>query len=288
MYVYKTLCLGALAQFNKCMEKISKGDNRLDISIEDMAIKKTSSKCLTWQRAQEHSQLDPLAVVNMFIYEKQFDMGHKWLDLLINYVEENIINRVRYKLVDEHIHWLLKEENIGNGNKILQIIDTILNVNDKWQLCTDLISELSEQKLITYTKSIPFSRLFIKFRLIQYMLGHFEEKSTFFQGQYDRSKLCVLVTGLALFFNCIPLEQTDSYVKLVGQPILIVEQLLMNSSIDIAKMTIEMLKILIAKYSLENIINIKQIDLLIEIYTKKSVQLNVAQTTEETIAAENK
>jgi hypothetical protein len=263
------------------MDKISKDDNQLNISIDDMAIKKTSSKCLTWQRAQEHSQTDPLAVVNMFIYEKQFDMGHKWLILLNNNVDENIIHRVRYKLVEEHISWLLKEENTGNGNKILQVIDTIQNVNDKWHLCTDLINDLSKQKLATYTKSIPFSRLFIKYRLIQYMLGHFEEKSNLFQGQYDRSRLCILVTGLAIFFNCIPLEQTDSYVQLIGQPLLIVEQLLMNSSIDIAKLTIETLKVLIEKYSLQDLIHIKQIDQLIENYTKKSVRLNVEQVHEE-------
>ncbi|CAF3352016.1 unnamed protein product [Rotaria sp. Silwood1] len=288
MYVYKTLCLGALAQFNKCMEKISKYDNQSNISIEDMAIKKTTAKCLTWQHAQEHSQRDPLVVVDMFIYEKQFDMGHKWLTLLNNYVEENIIDRVRLKLIEEHIHWLLKEENIGNGSKILQIIDTIKNQNDKWHLCTELIEDLSKKPLVIYTKSIPFSRLFVKFRLIQYMLGHFEENSIFFQEQYERSKLCILVTGLALFFNCIPLEQTDSYVQLVGQPLLILEQLLMNSSIDIAKSTIETLKVLIKKYSLENIINIKQIDELIEFYTKKSVRLNVVQQTDEKTNNENK
>lgn len=288
MYIYKTLCLGALSQFNKCMEKISKDDNQLNISIEDMAIKKTSSKCLTWQRAEEHSQIDPLAVVTMFIYEKEFDAGHKWLNLLINHIDESIFNRVRLKLVEEHIHWLLKEENIGNGNKILQIIDTITNLNDKWNLCTDLINDLSKQKLVSYTKSIPFSRLFIKFRLIQFMLAHFEENSPFFQGQYDRSKLSILVTGLALFFNCIPLEQTDSYVQLVGQPLLIVEQLLMNGSVDIAKPTIDTLKILIEKYSLEKIIQIQQIDELIENYTKKSVQLNVVQVQEEVTNVENK
>jgi hypothetical protein len=250
--------------------------------MEDMTIKKTSSKCLTWQRAEEHSQVDPLAVVNMFIYEEQFDMGHKWLNLLNNYLDESIINRVRYHLVEEHIHWLLREENIGNGNKILQIIETIDNQYDQWHLCTDLMNDLSKEKLITYTKSIPFSRLFIKFRLIQYMLGHFEENFELFQGQYDRSKLCILVTGLALFFNCIPLEQTDSYAQLVGQPLLIVEQLLMNSSVDIAKTTIETLKVLIEKYSLQTHIPIKQIDELIEVYTKKSVQLTVTQPNEET------
>jgi len=288
MYIYKTLCLGALSQFNKHMEKISKDDNQLNISIEDMAIKRTSSKCLTWQRAEENSRRDPLAVVNMFIYEKQFDMGHKWLTLLNNHVEENIINRVRFKLVEEHIHWLLIEENIGNGDKILHIIDTITNLDDKWHLCADLINDLSKQKLVTYTKSIPFSRLFVKFRLLQYMLGHFEENSNFFQGQYDRSNLCIFVTGLAIFFNCIPLEQTDSYVKLVGQPLLMLEQLLMNSSTDIAKITIETLKVLIEKYSLENILNIKQIDELIECYTKKSVRLNVVQPNEKTTTVENK
>ena len=67
MYVYKTLCLGALSQFNKVMDKISKNDNQLNVSIEDMAIKKTSSKCLTWQHAREHSQRDSLAVVN-YVY----------------------------------------------------------------------------------------------------------------------------------------------------------------------------------------------------------------------------
>jgi hypothetical protein len=288
MYVYKTLCLGALSQFNKCMEKISKDDNQLNISMEDMTIKKTSSKCLTWQRAEEHSQVDPLAVVNMFIQEKQFDMGHKWLNLLNNYLDESIINRVRYHLVEEHIHWLLNEENIGNGNKILQIIETVVNQYDQWHLCTDLMNDLSKEKLITYTKSIPFSRLFIKFRLIQYMLGHFEENSEFFQGQYDRSKLCILVTGLALFFNCIPLEQTDSYTQLIGQPLLIVEQLLMNSSVDIAKTTIETLKVLIEKYSLQNHIQIQQIDQLIEVYTKKSVQLTITQSNEETTIVETR
>jgi hypothetical protein len=288
MYVYKTLCLGALSQFNKCMEKISKDDNQLNISMEDMTIKKTSSKCLTWQRAEEHSQVDPLAVVNMFIQEKQFDMGHKWLNLLNNYLDESIINRVRYHLVEEHIHWLLNEENIGNGNKILQIIETVVNQYDQWHLCTDLMNDLSKEKLITYTKSIPFSRLFIKFRLIQYMLGHFEENSEFFQGQYDRSKLCILVTGLALFFNCIPLEQTDSYVQLIAQPLLIVEQLLMNSSVDIAKTTIETLKVLIEKYSLQNHIQIQQIDQLIEVYTKKSVQLTITQSNEETTIVETR
>ena len=288
MYVYKTLCLGALAQFNKYMEKISKDDSQLNVSIEDFAIKKTSSKCLTWQRAQEHSQRDPLAVVDTFINEIQFDMGHKWLGLLTNEVEQSVINRVRFKLVEEHIHWLLKVENIGNGNKILQIIDTITNVDDKWHLCTDLISDLSQQKSVSHTKSIPFSRLFIKFRLIQYMLGHFEEHSAFFQGQYERSTLCVLVTGLAMFFNCIPLEQTDCYVQLVSQPLLIVEQLLMNSSIDIAKATIETLKVLIEKYALQSSIDMKQIDQLIELYTKKSVQLNVLQPIEETMVVETK
>ncbi|UJR25727.1 hypothetical protein I4U23_007079 [Adineta vaga] len=289
MYIYKTLCLGALAQFNKCMEKISKEDDRLNISIDDMAIKKTSSKCLTWQRAEEHSQLDPLAVVNMFIYEKQFDAGHKWLTLLNNHVDESIINRVRYKLAEEHIHWLLKE-NVDNGYRILQIIDTITNTNDKWHLCTDLISDLSKQQFVTYTKSMPFCKLFIKFRLIQYMLGHFDEKSNFFQGQYERSKLCILAMGLAIFFDFIPFGQTDSYVQLVGQPLLILEQLLMNSSTDIAKITIEKLKILIERYSLESIINIQQIDQLIETYTKKSVRLDVVQHNEETTIApvENK
>ncbi|CAM4879019.1 unnamed protein product [Rotaria socialis] len=288
MYVYKTLCLSALAQFNKCMEKISKDDGQLNMSIEDMATRKTSSKCLTWQHAEEHSQRDPLAVVEMFIVEKQFDMGHKWLTLLNNYVDENVINCVRLKLVEEHINWLLKEENIGNGNKILQIIDTIEKPNDKWRLCTELIEDLSKKALVTHTKSIPFSRLFIKFRLIQYMLGHFEENSILFRDDYDRSKLCILVTGLALFFNCIPLEQTDSYVQLVGQPLLIFEQLLMNSSIDIAKLSIETLKVLIKKYSLDNIINIKQIDQIIEFYTKKSVRLNVVQLNEEQTPTENK
>jgi hypothetical protein len=215
-------------------------------------------------------------------------MGHKWLTLLNNHVEENIINRVRFKLVEEHIHWLLIEENIGNGDKILHIIDTITNLDDKWHLCADLINDLSKQKLVTYTKSIPFSRLFVKFRLLQYMLGHFEENSNFFQGQYDRSKLCIFVTGLAIFFNCIPLEQTDSYVQLVGQPLLMLEQLLMNSSTDIAKITIETLKVLIEKYSSENILNIKQIDELIECYTKKSVLLNVVQPNEKTTTVENK
>jgi hypothetical protein len=253
-----------------------------------MSIKKISSKCLTWQRAQEHSLVDPLAVVNMFIYEKQFDVGHQLLNLLNNYLDENRINSVRFQLVEKHIHWLLKEENIGNGNKILQIIDTIINHNDKWHLCTDLINDLSKQKLITYTKSIPFSRLFIIFRLIQYMLGNFEDNLDFFQGEYDRSKLIILVTGLTLFFNCIPLEQTDSYVQLIAQPLLIIEQLLMNSSVDIAKITIETLKILIKKYSLDNIIQIQQIDELIEVYTKKSVQLNVVQPNEETTIIENK
>jgi hypothetical protein len=120
------------------------------------------------------------------------------------------------------------------------------------------------------------------------MLGHFEENSNFFQGQYDRSNLCIFVTGLAIFFNCIPLEQTDSYVKLVGQPLLMLEQLLMNSSTDIAKITIETLKVLIEKYSSENILNIKQIDELIECYTKKSVLLNVVQPNEKTTTVENK
>ena len=56
----------------------------------------------------------------MFIYEKQFDMGHKWLTLLNNNVDENIINRVRFKLVEEHVHWLLKE-NIGNEIKFYKL-----------------------------------------------------------------------------------------------------------------------------------------------------------------------
>lgn len=288
MYVYKALCLGALAQFNKCMEKISKDESQLNFSMEDMKIKKTSSKCLTWQRAEEHSQLDPLAVVDMFIYERQFDMGHQWLNLLTNYIEKNLIDRVRIRLVEEHIHWLLKEENIGNGNRILQVIETIENPDDQWHLCTDLMNDLSKEKTISYTKSIPFSKLFIKFRLIQYILGHFEENSEFFQGEYDRSKLCILVTGLALFFNCIPLEQTDSYVQLIGQPLLIVEQLLMNSSVDIAKTTIEALKVLIEKYGLEKQIQVQQIDQLIEFYTKKSVQLNVAPPHEEVTMIENR
>ena len=288
MYVYKALCLGALAQFNKCMEKISKDESQLNFSMEDMKIKKTSSKCLTWQRAEEHSQLDPLAVVDMFIYERQFDMGHQWLNLLTNYIEKNLIDRVRIRLVEEHIHWLLKEENIGNGNRILQVIETIENPDDQWHLCTELMNDLSKEKTISHTKSIPFSKLFIKFRLIQYILGHFEENSEFFQGEYDRSKLCILVTGLALFFNYIPLEQTDSYVQLIGQPLLIVEQLLMNSSVDIAKTTIETLKILIEKYGLEKQIQVQQIDQLIEFYTKKSVQLNVAPPHEEVTMVENR
>ncbi|CAF0855042.1 unnamed protein product [Adineta ricciae] len=288
MYVYKTLCLGALAQFNKYMEKISKDDNQLNISIDDMTIKVTTSKCLTWQRAEEHSKRDPLAVVNMFIYEKQFDMGHKWLMLLNNHVDESLIDSVRLKLVEEHIQWLLREENIGSGNRILQIIDTITKTDDKWHLCTELITDLSKQKLVTYTKSIPFSRLFIKFRVIQYMLAHFDEKSNYFQGQYDRSKLCILAVGLAIFFNCIPLEQTDSYVQLVGQPLLILEQLLMNSSTDIAKITIDTFKVLIEKYAMKEKINVKQIDQLIEVYTKKSVRLNVVQQKEETTVPENK
>jgi len=145
MYIYKTLCLSALSQFNKCMEKLSEDDNQLNISIEDMSIKKITSKCLTWQRAEEHSLIDPLAVVNLFIYEKEFDVGHKWLNLLNNYLDETRINSVRFQLVEKHIHWLLKEENIGNGNKILQIIDTIKNQNDKSHLCTDLINDLSKQ-----------------------------------------------------------------------------------------------------------------------------------------------
>ena len=62
----------------------------------------------------------------------------------------------------------------------------------------------------------------------------------------------------------------------------------MNSSIDIAKMTIETLKVLIEKYSLQNSIDVKQIDQLIELYTKKSVQLNVLQLTEETAAIDTK
>jgi len=288
MYVYKTLCLSALAQFNKCMEKISADENQMNMSIEDMAIKKTSSKCLTWQRAEEHSQIDPLAVATMFIYEKEFDMGHKWLNLLKNLIDDQTLNRVRLKLVEEHIHWLLKVENLENANKILLIIDLIENVNDKWHLCTELITDLSKNKLITYSKAIPFSRLFIKFRLIQYMLGHFDENFEHFQGEYDRSKLSILATGLALFFNCIPLEQTDSYVQLISQPLVILEQLLMNSSVDIAKTTIETMKILIEKYKLEKLIPIKQIDQLIEVYTKKSVQLNVRQTTDEQTNIENK
>jgi len=62
----------------------------------------------------------------------------------------------------------------------------------------------------------------------------------------------------------------------------------MNSSVDIAKTTIETLKVLIKKYSLDNIIQIQQIDQLIEVYTKKSVQLNVVQPNEETTIIENK
>lgn len=280
MYVYKTLCLGALAIFNKCMDKISKEDNQLNISIEDLATKKTSSKCLTWQHAQEHSQRDPLTVVDMFILEKQFDMGHKWLTLLHNFVDENLINRVRLKLVEEHIHWLLREQNIGNGNKILEIINTIENKKDKWNLCTELIDDLSNKPLIIYAKSIPYSKLFIKYRLIQYMLENFEENSEFFKDENDRSKQCILVIGLSIFFDFIPYEQTDSYVQLVGQPLLIFEQLLMNSSIDIAKSTIETLKVLIKKYSLDKAISIKDIDRIIEFYTKKSVRLNVVYRKE--------
>lgn len=288
MYVYKALCLGALSQFNKCMEKISKDESQLNFSMEDMKIKKTSSKCLTWQRAEEHSQLDPLAVVDMFIYERQFDMGHQWINLLTNYIDKSLIDRVRIRLVEEHIHWLLNEENIGNGNRILQVIETIDNPNDQWHLCTDLMNDLSKEKTISYTKSIPFSKLFIKFRLIQYILGHFEANSEFYQGEYDRSKLGLLATGLALFFNCIPLEQTDSYVQLIGQPLLILEQLLMNSSVDIAKATIETLKVLIEKYGLEKEIQVQQIDQLIEFYTKRSVQLNVAPSHEEVTTVEQR
>ena len=58
-------------------------------------------------------------------------------------------------------------------------------------------------------------------------------------------------------------------MQLVERPLLIVEQLLIDSSIDIAKQCIETLKVLIEKYSLENIINIKQINQLIEFYAKK-------------------
>ena len=62
----------------------------------------------------------------------------------------------------------------------------------------------------------------------------------------------------------------------------------MNSSNDVAKTTIETMKVLIEKYSLETVIQQKQIDELIEFYTKKSVKLNVVQPAEEAPAVERK
>ncbi|CAF0745436.1 unnamed protein product [Didymodactylos carnosus] len=278
MSIYKVLCQCAKILFDKYLSRLASDISASD-DLSELAIKKTSQKCLTWQSAKSESLRNSSAVADLFILEHQYDMAHKWYKYLN--INNNII---KMKLIEEHISWLLKE---NDSDKIINVIQMIENLNDKWKLCSELIydiinehstdnNELSSNQLQT-PLSIPFARHFVKYRLIQYILENFNDDYFIRKdSQLNKSKLQLRLSGLSLFFNCIPYEQTDFYIQLIEYPLLIIEQLVMNASIDILKKAIEHLKQFIQKYGEESLkLEQKQIDQLIEYYAKQTVQLHV-------------
>ncbi|CAF1082231.1 unnamed protein product, partial [Didymodactylos carnosus] len=281
MSIYKILCRSAKNLFDKYLSRLASDDvSSTNDDLSELAIKKTSQKCLTWQSAKDESLRNSSAVADLFILEHQYDMAHKWYKYLN--INNNII---KMKLIEEHISWLLKD---NDNDKILHVIQMIDNKNDKWKYCSDLIHDLLQGHLTNdvpstnqknqATPSIPFARHFVKYRLIQYTLDNFNSDDYFGRkdSKLNKSELQTLLYGLSLFFNCIPYEQTNFYIQLIDYPLLIIEQLMMNASIDILKKAIGHLKQCIEKYDGNNLkTEQKKIDNLIEYYAKQTVQLHV-------------
>ena len=199
------------------------GDNTQDESAADVtsdAIRQHTASVLTqlmtWQNVAETSKDEPDVIVEFLLKIHQHELTRKWINIY-KYVEF-------ISLVDEsQVVFLLEKNGERNLTDAMILIENSFDksVNDCKVLCYNLIAQFNNKQN---------TAIVAEFMLLE-MQGHLESVEIAYLEQ-------LIVGCKALEF--LPNSMKSDYDHLIGEPLLLLEQLLMNLKVRFVPFLSEM------------------------------------------------
>ncbi|XP_071795779.1 zinc finger FYVE domain-containing protein 26-like isoform X2 [Asterias amurensis] len=208
-----------------------------------------------WQRVAADSVEDPSEVLDVMLSAGDFDLAKRWAVL------HGVYHALKEAIHEKHLQHLLRD-----GSNTLIAYQILEHIPDKLmclQICQSLLAEEGPEDRISLASTVF---------LIQFMMDHFLDKIS----MEEMEELQALSLGVKALL-CLPEPERSECEDLVSKPMLILEQLLMNTKIEHASAVLDCLRRELQTNNFRGSeLSLQSCDALVAKYAKKAIQLVVA------------
>ncbi|XP_022094724.1 zinc finger FYVE domain-containing protein 26-like isoform X2 [Acanthaster planci] len=250
--------LEQMKTYSKIAEYAQANDSAttLDLDNSDPEAVTPPSPYVQWQRAAADSQEDPHAVLAVLLGAGDFELAKKWA------VQHNVYLNLKETIHEKHLLHLL-----GDSNNTLMAYQILEQIGDRalcLRICRNLLDAQGDRISLASTVF-----------LVQLMMDHFLDLMAMEQVEELQS----LSLG-AKALLCLPEPERHDCEHLVSKPMLMLEQLLMNTKIEHASTVLTCLRReLQSTHFPASELTQASCDALVTRYAKNAIQLIVAVHT---------
>uniref|UniRef100_A0A8C5DIM3 Zinc finger FYVE domain-containing protein 26 n=1 Tax=Gouania willdenowi TaxID=441366 RepID=A0A8C5DIM3_GOUWI len=199
-----------------------------------------------WQEVRAESQTNSESMLHRILETKEFALCAQWVEL------HPVSEQLNVKLQTEHLLYLLEK---GQTDQALQLLESLSDVAVGIDVCESALDQ---------RPGLPAC-----YFLADYLTLHFQRQVSPVRQQHIHA----LHLGSKVLLT-LPLEARQEYFPLLSEPMLMLEQLLMNLKVDWADMAVQSLRKLVvgqeAGFSSEDI------DKLLTVYAGKALDFSCA------------
>uniref|UniRef100_A0A8C5G0J9 Zinc finger FYVE domain-containing protein 26 n=1 Tax=Gouania willdenowi TaxID=441366 RepID=A0A8C5G0J9_GOUWI len=230
-------------RLSACLELLEfcLSDTNTDASLKtELEIKKKELDIYCWSQTNSESML------HRILETKEFALCAQWVEL------HPVSEQLNVKLQTEHLLYLLEK---GQTDQALQLLESLSDVAVGIDVCESALDQ---------RPGLPAC-----YFLADYLTLHFQRQVSPVRQQHIHA----LHLGSKVLLT-LPLEARQEYFPLLSEPMLMLEQLLMNLKVDWADMAVQSLRKLVvgqeAGFSSEDI------DKLLTVYAGKALDFSCA------------
>jgi hypothetical protein len=246
-------------------------------------MKKCCQKCLTWQFAKNQLETERNdeetneLIMDLFLMNDHFTSAKYLIKKL------NLNDKLKFKLDFGHLKYRLLNLNVASSIIVIDLDAILLEcitfrtndtmINDyMFEICFKLLNELKDLKELNNQVLISLS---------EYLLDNYRHKLLTEQQTKELKTLQLTAKIFQILVQELRDASFDSFKRHHSNPLLIIEQLLMNSHIDLCSRAIRLCR---DSNSVNDILLNKNINLILVQYAKKALEFtqNSKQNNEQT------
>ncbi len=249
-------------------------------------MKKCCQKCLTWQFAknqletESNDQETNELIMDLFLMNDHFTSAKYLIKKL------NLNDKLKFKLDFGHLKYRLLNLNVASSIIVIDLDAILLEcitfrtndtmINDyMFEICFKLLNELKDLKELNNQVLISLS---------EYLLDNYRHKLLTEQQTKELKTLQLTAKIFQILVQELRDASFDSFKRHHSNPLLIIEQLLMNSHIDLCSRAIRLCR---DTNSVNDILLNKNINLILVKYAKKALEFtqNSKKNNEQTTSS---